>query len=298
MIEKHIQGFLQYIAFEKKYSKHTYFAYQSDLKLFCEFLVNLNPTINLNKIDYQIVRQWLYHLSINHYEATSINRKISTLKSFFKYLLKINEVQHNPILKISNQKTKKRLPHFLPQQSMDELTQCNAIEDNAMALRDKLIIELFYQTGMRRSELLNLKLQNIDLNSLYIKVLGKRNKERLIPISLSLKKIIEEFVAETPLNKRLKNTFLFTNSQNKPLGAQQVYRIVKKHLSKITSHTKKSPHILRHTFATHMLDNGANINAVKNLLGHANLTATQIYTHNTIEKLKKAYKQAHPRGDS
>jgi integrase/recombinase XerC len=232
----------------------------------------------------------------NKISARSVNRKLSSLKSFFKFLQRIQVIEVNPMSKISGPKTPKRLPVFVDEHQMEDLFTEIAFEEGFNGVRDKLILDLFYQTGIRRSELTHLKEVDVDLFNSTIKVLGKRNKERIIPISLSLKRNLESYLrVKQELN--LSNIMLLVSEKGHTLSDQSVYRSVKKYLSQVTTIQKKSPHILRHTFATHLLNNGADINAVKDLLGHANLSATQIYTHNTIEKLKKSYKQAHPRGE-
>jgi integrase/recombinase XerC len=219
-----------------------------------------------------------------------VNRKISTLKTYFKFLIREKEISESPMLKIVAPKSKKRLPIFIEENQIENLLNEVEFDEGFIGERDKLIIELFYVTGIRLSELVNIKISDVDFNNNLIKVLGKRNKERLIPLSISIVNELEFFIKKYDLNQ-----YLFTNLGGTKVYNKLVYRVVKKYISKISSVSKKSPHILRHTFATHMLNNGADINAIKELLGHANLSATQVYTHNTIGKLKSIYKQAHPR---
>lgn len=290
----HLQEFLDYLQHEKKFSKHTITSYQNDLQQFQAFLDKEIHGADPTKITYLQVRSWVAELMDSGISAKSVNRKISTLKSFYKNLLRNNVIEVNPLQKIQGPKIPKKLPVFVDQKQMDELFNELEFEEGFEGSRDKLLLDVLYQTGIRRAELIGLKEQDIDLYNLTLKVLGKRNKERIIPISLSLKRNLEAYL-EVKKSEGLVNPFLFVNKKDKALKEQDVYKAVKHYLGIITTLDKKSPHVLRHTFATHLLNNGADINAVKELLGHANLSATQIYTHNTIEKLKKTYKQAHPR---
>lgn len=296
MLFPELQSFLEYLQYEKKYSVHTISSYQSDLMQFFSFVKTETACENLNDINYQLVRSWIADLMTNKIAAKSVNRKLSSLKTFFKYLQKQGLIEGNPLSKITGPKTPKRLPVFVDESHMNSLFNDLKFEESFEGTRDRLLMDILYQTGVRRSELASLKESDVDLFNSNIKVLGKRNKERIIPISLSLKRNLEEYFKVKKVNGSL-NNLVFVIKGGKGLGEQGVYRIVKKYLSQITTISKKSPHVLRHTFATHLLNNGADINAVKDLLGHANLSATQVYTHNTIEKLKKSYKQAHPRGD-
>jgi integrase/recombinase XerC len=223
--------------------------------------------------------------------SRTVNRKISVLKSFFKFLLREGTIESNPMLRIINPKSSKKLPVFIEKHEIEFLLDKIEFDDSFVGDRDKLIIELFYVTGIRLSELININVGDIDYNMSTIKVLGKRNKERIIPLSPSIIIQLQDFITKYSISH-----FLFTNNEGNNVYRKLVYRVVKKYLSKISNVDTKGPHILRHTFATHMLNNGADINAIKELLGHANLSATQIYTHNTIDKLKTVYKQAHPRG--
>lgn len=296
MLDKHLYSFFDYLAYEKRYSSHTVTSYKNDLS---QFILYINPhqeDLNIAEVNYQQIRAWVSVLIKNKISARSVNRKLSSLKSFFKFLQRQQVIEINPMSKISGPKTPKRLPVFVDEHQMEDLFTEIAFEEGFTGMRDKLILDLFYQTGIRRSELTHLKEVDVDLFNSTIKVLGKRNKERIIPISLSLKRNLESYLrVKQELN--LSNIMLLVSEKGHTLSDQSVYRSVKKYLSQITTIQKKSPHVLRHTFATHLLNNGADINAVKDLLGHANLSATQIYTHNTIEKLKKSYKQAHPRGE-
>ncbi|MDF2449810.1 MAG: integrase [Bacteroidota bacterium] len=296
MLEKHLYSFIDYLTYEKRYSSHTITSYKNDLNQFVSFINPEHEDYPIGEINYQNVRAWIASLLKDKISARSVNRKLSSLKSFFKFLQRQQVIEVNPMSKISGPKTPKRLPVFVDEHQMEDLFSQVAFGEGFNGTRDRLILDLLYQTGIRRSELTHLQDKDIDLFNSTIKVLGKRNKERIIPISISLKRNLESYLkVKQELN--LPNMMLLVSENGKALNENAVYRSVKKYLSQVTTIQKKSPHVLRHTFATHLLNNGADINAVKDLLGHANLSATQIYTHNTIEKLKNSYKQAHPRGD-
>ena len=283
--------FITYLSSEKRFSEHTVKSYTTDLTQFTSFLAEEFQIIDdVNEIRFQIIRTWVASLLENGISPRSVNRKISTLKSYFKFLIREGVLVENPMVKVVAPKSKKRLPVFIEEDQIETLLNEVQFEEGFVGERNKLIIEIFYVTGIRLAELINIKISDIDFPNQLIKVLGKRNKERLIPLAASMMEELGSFI-----EKNKKNQFLFTNLGGKKLYAKLVYRIVNKYIGEISSVNKKSPHILRHTFATHMLNNGADINAIKELLGHANLSATQVYTHNTIEKLKTVYKQAHPR---
>ena len=283
--------FITYLSSEKRFSEHTIKSYTTDLKQFTSFLSSEFQIIDeINEISFQIIRTWIASLLEKGINPRSVNRKISTLKTYFKFLIREGELIENPMMKVVAPKSKKRLPVFIEEDQIASLLNEVQFEEGFVGQRNKLIIELFYVTGIRLSELINIKISDVDFNNQSIKVLGKRNKERIIPLSSTAINSLNNFIENNQ-----KNHFLFTNLEGEKLYNKLVYRLVNKYIGEISSVNKKSPHILRHTFATHMLNNGADINAIKELLGHANLSATQVYTHNTIEKLKTVYKQAHPR---
>ena len=286
----YLEDFINYIKSEKRFSKHTITSYETDLNQFFNYIEAESQITYPKDVSFKLIRNWISSLLENNLKSTSVNRKISSLKSYYKFLLVSNYVDTNPTLKLISPKSSKRLPVFVEKDNMDSLFDKDFFEDSYEGKRDKLIIELFYFTGMRLSELINIKTSDIDKVNSQIKVIGKRNKERLIPITFNILKDLNEFINFYEIEN-----FLFVEGNGKKLYSKKVYRIVNKYLAKISSIKKKSPHVLRHSFATHMLNNGADINAIKELLGHANLSATQIYTHNTIDKLKLVYKQAHPR---
>jgi integrase/recombinase XerC len=283
--------FITYLSSEKRFSEHTIKSYTTDLKQFTSFLSSEFQIIDeINEISFQIIRTWIASLLEKGISPRSVNRKISTLKTYFKFLIREGELIENPMTKVVAPKSKKRLPVFIEEDQIASLLNEVQFEKDFVGQRNKLIIELFYVTGIRLSELINIKISDVDFNNQSIKVLGKRNKERIIPLSSNVVNDLNIFIENNQQNK-----YLFTNLEGNKLYNKLVYRLVNKYIGEISSVNKKSPHILRHTFATHMLNNGADINAIKELLGHANLSATQVYTHNTIEKLKTVYKQAHPR---
>ena len=286
----YLEEFISYIESEKRYSVHTITSYKVDLNQFFNYLIEEHNIDHPQNVNFKIVRNWISFLLESGLKARSVNRKLSTLKSYFKFLVISNYSDSNPTLKITSPKTSKRLPVFLEKDKINSLLDSNFFDDNFMGHRDKLILELFYFTGIRLSELLNISISDIDFNNSQIKVLGKRNKERLIPLTDSLISDLKVFI-----NKFNKGSYLFVDENKKKLYSKKVYRIVNKYISKVSSLKKKSPHILRHSFATHMLNNGADINAIKEILGHSNLSATQVYTHNSIKKLKNVHKQAHPK---
>jgi integrase/recombinase XerC len=291
-----IRSFFQYLQFEKRYSKLTITAYENDLLQFSRFLKETYDLDSLYATRHTYVRSWMVALMESGTATRSINRKLSSLKSFFKFSLKTGDIDHNPMLKVVSPKLSKPLPVFIQKSQIASLWQHYDFVEGFPGIRDRTIFELFYATGMRRAELLGLKDESIDLINNTIKVLGKGNKERLIPMNPVLKSSLQEYseVRNKSFDTSSFAAFLVTDS-GKPMNPRKVYSIVHKVLEQITTVEKKSPHVLRHTFATHLLNNGAEINAIKELLGHSSLAATQVYTHNTIDKLKDIYKKAHPK---
>ncbi|MFC2120236.1 tyrosine-type recombinase/integrase [Bacteroidota bacterium] len=288
--------FLKYLQFEKRYSIHTLSSYETDLEqyiIFCK--KNYGKQIEINT-DHHLIRKWVVELIENGLSTRTVNRKISTLKSFYKFLIRNNYISINPMDKVLQPKFKKNLPYFVEEKQMDLLLDKVEFGADFSGVRDKLIIEILYCTGIRLSELINIKNNDFDNEKLTILVLGKRNKERLIPLSKNLSKELSGYIniRNREFSKGT-NPYLFITDKGGVLYPKFVYRLVNKYLSFVTTIDKRSPHILRHTFATIMLNSGADLNAIKEFLGHSNLAATQIYTHTSFEKLKSIYKQAHPR---
>lgn len=289
----HVQSFLDYLKYQKRYSRHTVISYQNDLTGFIDFLELQYQGNSLESIKPIFIRSWLAQLKNDGMASKSINRKISTLKSFFKYLLKQGIITASPMTTIISPKVSKKLPQFV--EKKDTTTLFNYVEfpDDWSGKTQRLILEILYNTGVRQAELLNLKENDVDTMNASIKVLGKGNKQRIIPISNELIKAIKNYISE----KKLKGEggFLLVNEKGKKLYPKYIYNTAKKYLALVTTISKKSPHILRHSFATHLANNGAELNAIKELLGHSSLAATQIYTHNTIDKLKEIHSKAHPK---
>lgn len=292
-----VQSFLQHIQHTKRYSPNTLQAYTSDLEQFAIFLHKQYEKDDISTTTHTEIRSWMVDMMQHKISPRSINRKVSVLKSLFKFLMRRGEVKKNPLSKVQTPKTSKSLPVFVEQTNIEQLLNNVVFAEGYEGALDRIIIELLYGTGMRRSELLNLKESDVDSYNAQIKVLGKGNKERLIPIHTQLLAGIKNYIAEK--NKLIdgmpQGNYLLVTEKGKPLSAAIVYNTVKKHLSIVTTINKRSPHVLRHTFATHLMNNGADINAVKELLGHSSLAATQVYTHNTIEKLKNIHAKAHPK---
>jgi integrase/recombinase XerC len=293
MDEAAVKDFISYLSLQKRASKHTVESYQNDLLEFFGFINSEISNIPITEINHQHARSFMAHLIDEKKSPRTVNRKLSTLKSFFKFLVRNQIITINPMQKVIGPKTAKKLPVFIDEGQTEQLFLNYEFNNDFSGVRDKLIIDILYQTGLRRAELISIKESDIDFYNSQLKVLGKRNKERIIPFGIDLKRNLEAYLRVKTENELL-NSVLLVTKKNTPLTPQQVTLIVKKILSVVTTNSKKSPHVLRHTFATHLLNNGADINAVKELLGHASLSATQVYTHNTIEKLKKSYNQAHP----
>lgn len=291
-----IQDFLNYLTFQKRYSENTIISYQNDLTAFFEFIFLEYKINHIKEISSPIIRTWLASLKENKFSSKSINRKISSLKSFFKYQLRMKNISLSPVATISSLKISRRLPSFIEEKDLKTLLNHDYFSETFEGKTNFLLFEILYQTGIRRNELIHLKESDIDKSSGTIKVLGKGNKERLIPVNNEMLKMIDEYISEKRKQfPALSEDFLLINKKGKYLDPKYVYNVVKLNLSKVSTNERKSPHILRHSFATHLTNHGAEINSIKELLGHSSLASTQIYTHNTIEKLKEVHKQAHPK---
>lgn len=291
-----VQFFLDYLKFQKRYSLHTMTSYKKDLQDFFSFLESKYGKIALQEINVPLIRTWLADLKQNKIASKSINRKISALKSFFKYQLRQEAITTNPMTTVASLKINKRLPSYIEEREMNTLFEHVEFPATWEGKTNRLLLRIFYETGMRLSELINLKESQIDKGNNSIKVLGKGNKERIIPANKTLLSDISHYITEkNSLLKPMDAGFLLLNEKGKKLQPKYVYLKVKEYLSYVTTNERKSPHILRHSFATHLTNNGADINAVKELLGHSSLAATQIYTHNSIQKLKDIHKNAHPK---
>lgn len=292
-----IQSFVDYLKFEKRYSALTIRSYHDDLAQFFDFLEAQFGTFKIKEISQSFVRSWLASLKDNDITARTINRKISTLKSFFKYHLKNGVIENTPMFNITAPKISKRLPVFIKEKDLSDLTKAlNTNSEDWDSLNTKMLITVFYSTGMRLSELINMKEKQVDFSRKQLKVLGKGNKERIIPAGEELLSTIRHYINEKRKVFEKSDDVFLVSSKGKKLYAKYAYNLVRGILNEeVKTLDKKSPHVLRHTFATHLMNNGANLDAVKELLGHASLASTQVYTHNTIEKLKNVYKKAHPK---
>ncbi len=289
--------FIKYLQFEKRASKHTVEAYQNDLKQFAQFAEEAFQVTDSSRVEAFHIRSWIVSMINEGIKARSINRKLSTLKTYFKFLLKRELIEQNPMLKVIAPKTGKRLPVFIPEQTLKPLFEEEQFENDHVGWRDRLVLELLYGCGLRRSELVGLKTKDIDWSNQSLKVLGKGNKERVLPLSSYLITILKNYLElrKNTFKLEVDDDILLRTNKGAPIYPNLVYLTVKKYLSQITTAEQRSPHVLRHSFATHLSENGADLNAIKDLLGHSSLAATQVYMHNTIEQLKKVYKQAHPK---
>ncbi len=286
-----IAPFLDHLKFEKRYSPHTLVSYQNDLEQFFAYLASQFDGPPVDRITPMFVRSWLAEMKEEEMSSKSINRNISALKSFFKYEMKLGHISQSPMTTVTAPKLSKRLPVFVAEKDLDTLFSHVEFPEGWKGRTERLVLLLFYATGMRVSELVGLTVSQVDASLCQVKVLGKGNKERIIPVSTELMADLMAYTREKPEP----GPTLFVNEKGKPLQVRNVYSFVKKYLSLVTTLQKKSPHILRHSFATHLMNNGADLNAVKELLGHSSLAATQVYTHNTIEKLKEVFNKAHPK---
>ncbi|WP_333695167.1 tyrosine-type recombinase/integrase [Flavobacterium sp.] len=289
------QAFEQYLSGQKKYSSHTVRAYTKDLADFSSFIsVNYDQS-TLDDVNYSQIRSWVVALIESGNSPTSVNRKIASLKSYFKFLLRIKQISENPLVKHKSLKTPKKLQIPFSEKELDQVLNYITYPEGFEGVRDKLIIELFYTTGMRRAELIGLKVSSVNTNDCTVKILGKRNKERIVPLLQSVCQNIQEYLKEREKIDTYKSEYLFLTQKGVKLNDTFVYRIINLYFSGVSEKVKKSPHILRHTFATHLLNNGADLNSVKELLGHSSLASTQVYTHSSLAEIKKVYQEAHPR---
>lgn len=291
-----INSFLNYLSLEKKYSNHTVTAYKKDVLSFQEFCLQTYDDENIVAINYSQIRSWIVNLVNSNISNRSINRKLSALKSFYKFLQKTRLIDVNPMARHQALKTSKKIQVPFSEKEVLKALNDTTNDEGFEAVRDKLIVELFYATGIRRAELINIKIADVDFSNQNVKVLGKRNKERYIPL---IKPVLKSIKKYCELRKEIneQNSYLFLTKKGEKLYDTLVYRIINNYFSCVSSKEKKSPHILRHSFATHLLNEGADLNAVKELLGHSSLASTQVYTHNSLGKLKEIYNQAHPRSD-
>ncbi len=298
-MEKSKIAFIDYLQKEKKYSQHTIKAYSADLDSFQDFIKFEFEQDTIVEVNYSQVRSWVILLVENGVSNTSVNRKIASLKAFYKFLLKTKQIEVSPLLKHKSLKTPKKLQIPFSEKELDNVLHTIPFAEGFEGIRDKLIIDLFYTTGIRRSELIQLKISNIDFSNQTLKVLGKRNKERILPILPIISQQIQLYLTERAYLEQIKDCdYLFLTTKGNLMNDSLVYRLINDYFSTVSVKVKKSPHILRHTFATHLLNNGADLNSVKELLGHSSLASTQIYTHNSLAELKKVYGAAHPRNQN
>lgn len=290
--------FIEYLKYEKRSSTHTVTAYECDLRQFAEYMETILEITELEKVESGDIRTWILTLlEDDKLSPRSVSRKLSALRDFYRFELKQGRVKHNPMEGIQGPKFREKLPEYLEIKDIERLFRPDMFEDSFEGWRDQTILELFYATGMRLSELLNIRRLDINFYENNVKVLGKRNKERIIPFGKRLRDLLTKYLEYyveiiAPENE---NFYIFVAANGRQLYPKAVYRIVRKYLDMVTTIDKRSPHVIRHTFATHMLNRGADLNAIKEILGHSSLAATQVYTHNSIEQLKSIYKQAHPR---
>lgn len=296
MFDKRVTDFIQHLRFEKRYSPHTITAYNRDIDRFQAYLSEEYNIDDIKVVTHFHIRGWLASLKGEENTARTLNRKLSSLNGFFKYLRKIGYMDKNPIRKLHSQRLPEWLPTYIKETEAEHLLEEVQFGEGFTGFTERLVCELLYATGMRRAELQQLKEKDIEWGLKQIRILGKGNKERLVPISEALMDDMRAYIQEKRKQETFNEVFLLNLESGKPLYPNYIYRIVKRYMAQSTTLQKKSPHVLRHSFATHLLNNGANIQAIKDLLGHSSLAATQIYTHNNIDKLKEIHRQNHPRG--
>ncbi|PVY43981.1 tyrosine-type recombinase/integrase [Pontibacter virosus] len=288
--------FFKYLEYEKRYSPHTLTSYHTDLGQFAQYLQDTYQITDPAEADHTIIRSWILTLVHKNLEARSVNRKIACLRSYYKFLLGQQRISANPMLRIKAPKVSKKLPAFVPEEPFNSFLDTFTFEDTFEGQRDRLILEFLYGTGMRLAELIGIAHEDVDLHAKTVRVLGKGNKVRIIPLNDTLVASIRQYLEhkKSAFGNNNSERLLVTNKE-RPLYPKFVYRVAKKYISLVTTSEHNSPHVLRHSFATHLLNNGADLNAIKDLLGHASLAATQVYTHNSIEKLKSIFEKAHPK---
>jgi integrase/recombinase XerC len=296
MFDERKSDFLQHLRFEKRYSPHTLKAYERDIELFRDYLAVEYDISNPEKVTHFHIRGWLAGMKEQEHKARTLNRKLSSLSAFYTFLRKSGFTDNNPIRKLHAQRLPERLPVSLKESETQHLLEEVQFEEGFGGATDRLICELLYSTGMRRNELLQLREQDIEWRLQQVRILGKGNKERLVPLSEALLDTLRAYLQEKRKLEKFDDTYLLNLQNGSPLYAGYIYRVVRRYLGQSTTMIKRSPHVLRHSFATHLLNNGANIQAIKELLGHSSLAATQIYTHNNIEKLKEIHRKNHPKG--
>jgi integrase/recombinase XerC len=291
-----VSAYQDYLSKEKKYSALTIKAYVRDICSFNRYLIDSHDAVRVEEVSYVLIRSWIVYLAENNNSNNSINRKVSSLKSYFKFLLRIKEVQVNPLIKHKSLKASKKIQIPFSENELKDVFEANQFPEDFEGIRDRLIVEMLYTTGIRRAELITLKVNNVDFGNKTIKVLGKRNKERILPLldcTLSLLNLY--LVIKNDFFNSIEKDYLILSKKGDKVSESFVYRLINDYFSTVSQKVKKSPHVLRHTFATHLLNNGADLNSVKELLGHASLSSTQIYTHSSLSELQKVYKEAHPR---
>ena len=295
-MDSNLRAYQNYLLKERNYSSLTIKAYLGDVEAFNQYLINQHDEVFIEAVNYSLIRSWIVFLVENNNSNVSVNRKISSLKSYYKFLLKIKAINHNPLLKHKSLKVAKKVQIPFSEKELNEVFDFNSFENDFEGVRNKLIIELFYTTGIRRAELITLSENNVDFSNKTIKVFGKRSKERIIPLLDCTLELLKLYLSKkNQLNLNEEKGLLILSKKGNKISESFVYRLINNYFSTVSQKVKKSPHVLRHSFATHLLNNGADLNSVKELLGHSSLSSTQIYTHSSLSELQKIYSKAHPR---